>query len=752
MSGFASSQSRNFRTVNNISNDFPNLAQVSSDIVPSRDNFYVIGTNRNRWRTVYANQINAVGDNAGLSSLQQVSVITDLNVGGTTTTENLDVNGTATFQQMSIGDFTPDARLIDSFQVDPSTNLQVDNSQALSATSINATQYITSPWLSAMGVAITDKLQVTSAFNTTSATDQNSAFNIRDGGGNVGQDWRVGGNFYVVGSSQLSGAFNTSGIVSISNTTDSASASDTTSSLNSAGGGNVQKNWRVGGNFFVVGTSSFTGNVTAGTATITTANITTLNIGTFSAIGNLSVSNNLTVGGTSTSTGPIIANSSNTASGAGTPAVSIPTGGLRVGTSQGIQSARNLLTGDTELVGDLYQTDGVGILRSSLVSGALTVQSATVNGNVAHSGTLRVNNSTVSSSTTTGAAVVTGGVGVGGALNVGGASSLAGVVSVTNSTASSSTTTGGLVVTGGVGIGGNLNVGGSINNTNNSNSIGGTQASALRLTSNNPGGSFLPAATNFNLHITGDGTSACIGRVYIGDNTGWRLKFPVRTGSADSDRFDFLDNGQLLTYVNRSSTSTTTGTIVCAGGMGVAGDTNSAGYWKTSNSNTAQNSNPAIHINSTGGIRQGTLLGLNSCTNVFQNSTDFLENVFCSGLFTLNKMVSDHIETILISDTAQNLTLSHIEPNCFLRRSGLTGNTTDTLPSSSTIRATYSRGFRFIVHNNNSFDYTIQLGTSSGNTMRVSGISALQTSYTIAANVFVQIVYTNNNIFLVFPP
>ena len=63
-------------------------------------------------------------------------------------------------------------------------------------------------------------------------------------------------------------------------------------------------------------------------------------------------------------------------------------------------------------------------------------------------GSVRVADTTASTSTTTGAVRVAGGVGIAGQLNVGGATS-----KFTSTTASSSTTTGALVVAGGVGIG-----------------------------------------------------------------------------------------------------------------------------------------------------------------------------------------------------------------------------------------------------------------------------------------------------------
>ena len=59
------------------------------------------------------------------------------------------------------------------------------------------------------------------------------------------------------------------------------------------------------------------------------------------------------------------------------------------------------------------------------------------------------------------------------------------------------------------------------------------------------GNGSLPAAAGSNIRIAGGYASPVIGRVFIGDGSGWRLHFSSRTGSADTDRITFKDTGEV---------------------------------------------------------------------------------------------------------------------------------------------------------------------------------------------------------------
>jgi hypothetical protein len=73
-------------------------------------------------------------------------------------------------------------------------------------------------------------------------------------------------------------------------------------------------------------------------------------------------------------------------------------------------------------------------------------------------------------------------------------------------------------------------------------SIAGQITGALSITGN----SGLPAATNANLYLAGTFGSPILGKIYIGDGTGWELDFAKRVGSVDTTLFQFKDNGNLV--------------------------------------------------------------------------------------------------------------------------------------------------------------------------------------------------------------
>ena len=61
--------------------------------------------------------------------------------------------------------------------------------------------------------------------------------------------------------------------------------------------------------------------------------------------------------------------------------------------------------------------------------------------------------------------------------------------------------------------------------------------------SNNTG---LPAQTGSVLRLASGFSSPTIGKMYIGDGTGWRFSMSKRIGSVDTELINFLDNGNLL--------------------------------------------------------------------------------------------------------------------------------------------------------------------------------------------------------------
>jgi hypothetical protein len=239
--------------------------------------------------------------------------------------------------------------------------------------------------------------------------------------------------------------------------------------------------------------------------------------------------------------------------------------------------------------GALWWDSQVGNLAIYYTSAGAWVDAVTqyqFNGGIV-TGATQFTNTTSSTSSTTGAVTVVGGVGIGGNLNVGGTLTagaislpsasftyanlttasigtatigslivtttendlgilaVSGLVQFTNTTSSTSTTSGALVVAGGVGIGGNLTVGGTI--TANQLTIQYTTITQTQITS--PDIFTITNATSATSTITG--ALVVAGGVGIG-------------GALYANNAVFISTA--------TSTSTTTGAVVVGGGLGVGGN------------------------------------------------------------------------------------------------------------------------------------------------------------------------------------
>jgi len=202
------------------------------------------------------------------------------------------------------------------------------------------------------------------------------------------------------------------------------------------------------------------------------------------------------------------------------------------GASLGSVTSLNFSTGTTATIVNNVATISISSSPETLQS--ITSRGFTTTNSVSFTSTAS------STSTTTGAITVTGGVGIGGNLNIGGSINVK-TLAITSATISTSTTTGALTVAGGVGIGGKLYVG-------NTSTFGGD------LLPNQDGvyniGS--PTARFKTLYVTS--STIDIGGLVI--------------GSQDNA---LTVNNIKVTGTN-ISTSTTTGALVVAGGVGIGGD------------------------------------------------------------------------------------------------------------------------------------------------------------------------------------
>lgn len=216
-------------------------------------------------------------------------------------------------------------------------------------------------------------------------------------------------------------------------------------------------------------------------------------------------------------------------------------------------------------------------------------------------GALAVSGGVASTNTTTGTLIITGGVGISGAINAGGA------IKTTNATASTTTATGSGIFGGGLGVAGAIYAG-SIQDT----PIGSTTASTGAFTtvtatttvqfdsggnefirSPSAGVMYLACRGNINFYAdtnNNDGANAVEYEWHTQEAAGGtaniRMKL-IREGrlvigtTADDTVNQLQVTGAIKTFSATNSTTTTTGALIVAGGIGVASDIVTGGSIKT---------------------------------------------------------------------------------------------------------------------------------------------------------------------------
>ena len=216
-----------------------------------------------------------------------------------------------------------------------------------------------------------------------------------------------------------------------------------------------------------------------------------------------------------------------------------------------------------------------GLFNGNIASTSTSTGTLVVTGGVGTSGNVYSSTSfttanTASTSTSTVSLVVSGGAGVAGNINVGGT-----VNKFSGGTASTSTGTGTLVVTGGVGVSGSINSAGDIG-------VGGNVIVGGDIGVTN-GGITVGAATNidgssiFSYKLSTETLSIYNTDIWADDSANINLA-PLSGGSiVIAPGSNPGGTGNIFGAVATNSTSTSTGSLVVIGGVGISGNLNVGG-------------------------------------------------------------------------------------------------------------------------------------------------------------------------------
>ena len=241
---------------------------------------------------------------------------------------------------------------------------------------------------------------------------------------------------------------------------------------------------------------------------------------------------------------------------------------------------------------------GLGMAKNLTVGGGISAA-----GGITFSSLTRVTNTTPSTSTATGALTVVGGVGIAGALYVGAIQTQ--TLNAASNATSNSTATGALTVVGGVGIAGALNVGGGISAGGSLNVVGGISASGaltvgggitaatLDCSGQVKSGSISTgafSATSLAASATTPSTTTGTGALVVGGGAGiggalnvaggiTAARLDLGTGAIKSGPVtcgNITSSGTfsattLSATSTLASTSTGSGALVVAGGVGIGG-------------------------------------------------------------------------------------------------------------------------------------------------------------------------------------
>ena len=442
----------------------------------------------------------------GSSTLSSVSVTGNATVGGTfgvsgnTTLNAVNITNATESSSTSIGAVTVTGGMGIGKNVNIGGGLGVVGSSTLSSVGVTNNATIGGTF----GVSGNTTLNAVNITNATdSSTTSNGAITITGGMG-IGKNVNIGGGLGVVGSSTLSsvGVTNNANIggtlgvtgnttlntVNITNATDSSNASS--GAVTVTGGMGISKSVNIGGALGVNGTANMSGTLTViGQSTLANVGIT----GALGVTGNTNMDGTLTVIGKSTLgnvgiTGTLGITGNTNMDGTLTVIGKSTLGNVGITGALGVTGNTNMdgtltVIGQSTL-GNVGITGALGVTGNTNMSGTLTVIGKSTLGSVGITGALGVTGNTNMDGTLTVIGQSTlGNVGITGALGVTGQSTL-GSVRITDTTNSTSSTTGALKIDGGLGVVGNSYFGSSLNVLGNFTSTSTTTSSDARLKMN----------------------------------------------------------------------------------------------------------------------------------------------------------------------------------------------------------------------------------------------------------------------------
>ena len=221
-------------------------------------------------------------------------------------------------------------------------------------------------------------------------------------------------------------------------------------------------------------------------------------------------------------------------------------------------------------------------------------------------------------------------------------------------------------------------------------SIAGQVTGSLSITGN----SGLPAATSANLYMGGTFGSPILGKIYVGDGTGWELDFAKRVTSVDTTLFKMKDSGVFdasvgFTIAGAAASGNVlrgNGTNFVSGQLAAADLSNGV----TGSGAVVLATSPTISGTlSVSAIKQATPTGAfsitdnNGVTHFFISGTAPYTNTFIQGNGSGNVFLGSAAKTS-VSDTTGVITMSGATSGTTaIQASAVAGSTTLTLPAAT---------------------------------------------------------------------